>query len=98
ASCRTPSSSASRSNGVDRRRVEHSLEVGGSDAHQKSAPAAVDVDRRQREDRTLNENRQWLARTEGRRPADLVAGVALRHFRRARLDALAAGLPRELLG
>src|SRR6202008_3412309 len=91
-------SAPSRKSARDRRNAQRGRQVGAAYLHQQAAAAAVDVDLGELEDRALDEHRQGLARRERRGAADLVARVALRRLRRARLDALAARLARQVLG
>ena len=68
------------------------------DAHEVTAPPAVDADARQHQRRLFHVHRHRLAQPERRGATDLVAAVALRHLGLARLDRLGADLPRQVLG
>ena len=68
------------------------------DADQVAAPAAVDADAVELEDRRLDVDRHRLPGRERRRAADLVAARPLGRLGRARLDALGADRARQVLG
>src|SRR5258706_12679184 len=68
------------------------------DAHQKTAPATIDVDPRQRQDGALDKHRHGFAQSERRRTTDLITSVSLRVVRRTRRNGLASGLAGKLFG
>src|SRR5258708_31165517 len=83
---------------VNKRGGKRAQELRRIHPQQVAAPAAVDVDARQLEDRTLQVDGHALSRAEGRRAADEIAGMARGDLRLARRDALRVRLARELLG
>uniref|UniRef100_A0A0H2XS49 AMP-binding enzyme domain protein n=1 Tax=Burkholderia orbicola (strain AU 1054) TaxID=331271 RepID=A0A0H2XS49_BURO1 len=82
---------------LHRLRAEQRREHRRREADEVAAPAAVQVDRRQFEDRRLDVDGHRLARAERRRAADEIARMAVRDLGLARLDTLRADLPREIL-
>src|SRR5215212_4038247 len=82
----------------DRRRGEQLGENARRDADEVAAPATVDEDALEVEDRRLDADRHGLPGRERRRAADLVAARPLGRVAVARLDALGADGARQVLG
>ena len=77
--------------------VRGGLDATRLDADEITTPPAVDANARQLKNARLHEHRHGLAHPEGRRAADLVTAVPLRHLGLARLHLLARDLPGQLL-